>query len=362
MKITSVETFLVEVPQKYPIAPYQSRYRASSKKDALLIRLETDDGIVGWGETPRRYFGERWSKVELSRLADKVLGRDPTRISAMVAEWQLDGGYLQSAVEMALWDILGKVCKQPLYRLLGGLYREEIELACCMGIRPVAEVREIAKLYVEKGFGTLKIKGGRHPEEDLAAARTIRDAVGDRLQLRIDPNTGYTPDVCLQLARDLEPYNLQYFEQPMPADLLEDSARIRGLTSTPLALNESVTTIEQVRKILDLKAAAVLLPDTYQCGGLWACKLIGELSGSAGIPCVMHCSHDLGPKTAAMLHLVAASPNFSMANDCTYFGLEDDIIADPFHIQQGKLKVPHGHGLGIEVDLKKVRKYQVLGP
>jgi len=94
MKITSVETFLVEVPQKYPIAPYQSRYRASSKKDALLIRLETDNGIVGWGETPRRYFGERWSKVELSRLADKVLGRDPTTISAMVAEWQLDGGYL----------------------------------------------------------------------------------------------------------------------------------------------------------------------------------------------------------------------------------------------------------------------------
>jgi L-alanine-DL-glutamate epimerase-like enolase superfamily enzyme len=208
------------------------------------------------------------------------------------------------------------------------------------------------------GFTTLKTKAGRDAAEDLAMVRAIRDSVGDRLKLRIDPNTGYSPDVCLQLARDLEPYNLEYFEQPMPAELIADSARIRKQTRTPLALNESVTTLERVRKILELEAAAVLLPDTYQCGGIWHCRVIADLAESAGVPCVVHCAHDLGPKTAAMLHLAASTPNFSRANDCTYYGLVDDILARPFEIHQGRLRVPDAPGLGIEVDLAKVRRYQ----
>jgi L-alanine-DL-glutamate epimerase-like enolase superfamily enzyme len=258
---------------------------------------------------------------------------------------------------MALWDLLGKVSGQPLYRLLGGCYRREIELAACMGIRPPEQAQEIARLYVEMGFSTLKTKAGRHAEEDLATARAVREAVGDQLDLRIDPNTGYSPEVCLQLARDLESYGLQYLEQPMPEDLLEDSARIRKQTSTPLALNESVTTLEQARRILDLDAAAVLLPDTYQCGGIWACKLIADLAASAGVPCVMHCAHDLGLKTAAMLHLVASTPNFALPHDCTYYGLEDDVITQRFQIEQGRLAVPDGPGLGVHVDLDKVRRY-----
>ncbi len=273
MKISEVDTFLVEVPQKYPIAPYQSRYRPQSSKKSVLVRIETDAGITGWGETPQRYLGEQFTGVEGRALADRLKGRDPTALEAIYhGDWNLDGEHLQSAVEMAMWDILGKLCRQPLYMLLGGLYRREIELAACMGIRPPQEAKEIARLYVEMGFTTLKTKAGRDPEEDLDMVRAIRDAVGDKLRLRIDPNMGYSPEVCEQLGRDLEPYHLEYFEQPMPADLLEDSARIRKHDSTPLALNESVTTLEVVRQILELEAAAVLLPDTYQCGGIWPCK------------------------------------------------------------------------------------------
>jgi L-alanine-DL-glutamate epimerase-like enolase superfamily enzyme len=325
----------------------------------VLVRIETDTGLVGWGETPQRYLGEQFTGQEGRALAQQLRGRDPTAIAALYADWNLDGAHLQSAVEMAMYDILGKACSQPVYQLLGGLFRREIELAACMGIRPANEAAEIAQLYVDMGFSTLKTKAGRQPEEDLAMVRAIRDAVGDRLKLRIDPNTGYSPQVCEQLARDLEPYNLQYFEQPMPADMLEDSARIRKLTTTPLALNESVTTLDVVRRILDLDAAAYLLPDTYQCGGMWACRLIADLAASAKVPCIVHCSHDLGPKTAAMLHLAAATPNFSLANDCTYYGLVDDVLSQPFQIQHGRLSVPTEPGLGINVDLAKVRKYQL---
>ena len=200
---------------------------------------------------------------------------------------------------------------------------------------------------------------GRDPKEDLALVRGVRDAVGDRLKLRIDPNRGYSPEVSERLAKDLEPYGLEYLEQPMPADLIDDSARIRHLTTTPLALNESVTTIPVVREILDKHAADVLLPDTYQCGGIKAVKVVGDLAASAGVPCVMHCAHDLGLKTASMLHVAASTASFSLANDSTYYSLEDDILTERLPIEQGRMRVPQAPGLGVQVDPARVRKYQL---
>jgi L-alanine-DL-glutamate epimerase-like enolase superfamily enzyme len=327
-----------------------------------LARIETDEGIVGWGETPQRLSFQNarsFTGEEAAQLRPLVIGRDPTAIEELYAEWGIEGAYLQSLVEMACWDILGKLCGQPLYRILGGLVRSEVEVTCCMGIRPPEEAAAIARQYVEMGFSTLKTKAGRNPAEDLAMVKAIREAVGDRLNLRIDPNTGYTPEQALQLARDLEPYDLQYFEQPMADDLLEESAQIRGQTKTPLALNESVTTLAQVRKILDLEAADYLLPDTYQCGGILAVKLVGQVAASAGVPCIFHCAHDLGLRTATMLHVAASSPNFPLANDCTYYGLESDIITEPFQIRQGKLPVPEKPGLGVEIDRGLLKKYLV---
>src|SRR5262249_42660898 len=223
-----------------------------------------------------------------------------------------------------------KATGQPLYKLLGGAVRKRIELAACMGIRPYDEAKAIARRYVDMGFTTLKTKAGRRAEEDLDMVRGIRDGVGDRLKLRIDPNQGYAPEVAYPLARDLERYNLEYFEQPMPLGLIADAARLRRHTTTPIGLNESVTTPDVVLQILQLHAADVVLPDTYQCAGILAVKKVAALCEAACVPCVFHCAHDLGLKTAAMLHVVASSPGFMLANDCTYYGLEDDII-DPLH-------------------------------
>ncbi|MCA9026683.1 MAG: mandelate racemase/muconate lactonizing enzyme family protein [Planctomycetaceae bacterium] len=362
MKITQVDAFVIDVPQKHATFPYQSRYLATSTTGALLIRLETDNGLVGWGESPQilSFYGQpALSAGVVESLRSILLGKDAGAIEALYAEGWVDHVRVQSAVEMAMWDILGKACGQPLYRLLGGPVRKQIELACCMGIQPYDRAGEIARAFVEQGFTTLKTKAGRSPEEDLEMVRGIRDAVGDRLKLRIDPNTGYPPEVTLQLAKDLEPYNLEYFEQPMPDENIVDSARIRTQTSTPLALNESVTTLAHVREILKLNAADYLLPDTYQCGGILAVKRIIDVAASADVPCVFHCSHDFGLKTAAMLHVAASSPNMPLANDCTYYGLESDILKVPHRITRGTMPVPETPGLGVEVDMELVSKYLV---
>lgn len=364
MKITAVDTFLVDVPLQKPVSPYQSRYISSSTTGALLIRIETDAGIIGWGETPQRLSFQNatsFTGEEANYFRPILLGKNPTDISALYADWGMEEPYLQSLVEMACWDILGKQSGQPLHRLLGGLYRDEVEVTCCMGIRGPEEAAAISKHYVDLGFSTLKTKAGRSPEEDLAMVRGIRESVGDKLNLRIDPNMGYTPEVALQLARDLEPYELQYFEQPMQKELLQESADIKQQTKTPLALNESVTTMEQVRKILELNAADYLLPDTYQCGGIWAVKLVGEVAASANVPCIFHCSHDLGLRTATMLHMAASSPNFPLANDCTYYSLENDIITERFEINTGRIKVPTKPGLGVNIDEALLKRYLVKG-
>jgi L-alanine-DL-glutamate epimerase-like enolase superfamily enzyme len=358
MKITRVQAVRVCIPQKPPIAPYQSRYRATSAKEGLLIRLETDDGLVGWGETPEDWLSKSFEGTPEERLRQEVLGRDPFALEAWYAENKLGSSHLASGVEMAMWDLIGHATKQPLYQLLGGKLRGKVELAACMGIRPYDEAKAIARQYLEDGFTTLKTKAGRRAEEDLEMVRGIRDGVGDRLKLRIDPNQGYAPEVAFPLARDLEKYNLEYFEQPMPLGLIGDAARLRRQTRTPIALNESVTTPEIALQILQLGAADVLLPDTYQCGGILGVKKVAALCEAAKVPCVFHCAHDLGLKTAAMLHVVASTPNFTLANDCTYYGLIDDVITPLHRIERGFMEVPEGPGLGVLVDETKVAKYR----
>jgi len=349
----------VRIPQKAPIAPYQNRYKAGWHKESLLVRLETDSGLIGWGETPDDWINPSFEGTPIDRLRSAVLGRDPFDIETFYAGNSL-GSYLASGVEMAMWDIVGKAAKLPLYKLLGGAVRsKKIELAACMGIRPYGEAKEIASSYLDQGFTTLKTKAGRRAEEDLEMVRGIRDGVGDKLKLRIDPNMGYEPDVALSLARDLEKYKLEYFEQPMEFSKIGESARLRRMTKTPLALNESVTTPEIALQILQLGAADVLLPDTYQCGGIVGVKRVAALCEAAKVPCVFHCAHDLGLKTAAMLHVVVSTPNFPLANDCTYYGLTDDIIAPLFTIDRGTMAVPEGFGLGVNVDDAKIKRYQV---
>ncbi len=358
MKIRKLDAVRVRIPQKPPIAPYQNRYRAGTHKDAVLVRLETDAGLVGWGETPEDWINKSFEGTGEEKLRPQVIGRDPFDVEAFAAENTL-GPFLASAVEMAMWDLMGQATRQPLYKLLGGRVRDKVELAACMGIRPYDEAKAIARQYVEMGFTTLKTKAGRDAQEDLEMVRGIRDGVGDRLKLRIDPNMGYAPEVALQLAKDLEKYDLEYLEQPMHRTLLAESARMRKQTRTPLALNESVTTTEVVLQALQLGAADVPLPDTYQGGGIGQVKKVAALCEAAKVPCVFHCAHDLGLKTAAMLHVVASTPCFTLANDCTYYGLEDDVITPLHETERGYMKVPEGPGLGVRVDEAKVARYRV---
>jgi L-Ala-D/L-Glu epimerase / N-acetyl-D-glutamate racemase len=358
MRITQVAVTVVEVPQLPPLAPYRSHLRASSTTMSAIVRVDTDEGLTGWGEHNINFLPNISARQMEREARGWLLGFDPQNIARFHQECPFESR-LKSGIELALWDICGKAVGLPVAMLLGGIFRERIDVAACMGIQSYERAKEMAAWYVEQGFGTLKTKAGSDMREDLEMVRGVRDAVGDKLKLRIDPNRAYSPQQALELARRLEPYNLQYFEQPIPAEPLTDAVWLRNQTTVPIALNESVVGPASVLEILKAEAAAFILPDTHIAGGILPCVTIGRICEAARIPCIMHCGHDLGPKTAAMLHVAAACPAYSLANDTTYYGLEDDVITERFSIERGTIAVPTKPGLGIEGDLDRLQRYKV---
>ena len=356
MRITGVAIQVVEVPQVAPVAPYRSHLRSSSTTRSAITRVETDAGLVGWGEHNVNFLPDVRGRPMQRQAEEWLVGRDPLNLELFHRDCPLETR-LKSGVEMALWDVCGKAAGVPLAVLLGGIIRREVELAACMGIQSYERARELAAWYVEQGFTTLKTKAGSDMQEDIDMVRGVRDAVGSRLKLRIDPNRAYTPQQAAELARRLEEYELEYLEQPIRAEPLSDAVWLRQQTRTPLALNESVTDPASVWHILKAGAAAFILPDTPQAGGILPCVKIGHLCEAAGVPCIMHCGHDLGPKTAAMVHVAAACPAYSLANDSTYYGLASDITLEPLAIVRGRIAVPDRPGLGVEGDPEKLAAY-----
>lgn len=358
MRVTAVAVFVVEVPQVPPIAPYRSHLRTSSTTQSAIVRVDTDEGIIGWGEHNVNFLPDTSARRMQHEAEHWLIGRDPQNINRFHQDCPFESR-LKSGIELALWDICGRAAGVPVAMLLGGILRPRVEVAACMGIQTYERAGEIAAFYVEQGFGTLKTKAGADMTEDVEMVRGIRDAVGDKLKLRVDPNRAYSPPRALELAQALKSYNLEYLEQPIPAEPLTDASWLRRVTRVPIALNESVVGPSSVLDILQADAAAFILPDTHIAGGILPCVTIGRICEAANMQCIMHCGHDLGPKTAAMLHVAASCAAYSMANDTTYYGLEDDVITERLAIESGTMAVPEKPGLGVEVDPERLARYKI---
>jgi L-alanine-DL-glutamate epimerase-like enolase superfamily enzyme len=360
MRVVAVSVTIVELPQTSPLAPYRSHLRSSSTTQSGIVGVTVEDGLTGWGEYNVNFLPNLSSARAEAAASEFLLGRDALNLAAFHRDCPLETR-LKSGIELALWDLRGKAFGRSVAELLGGILRPRVALAACMGIQSYERAGEMARWYVEQGFTTLKTKAGSDMREDLEMVRGVRDAVGDRLKLRIDPNRAYSPSQAAKLCRELEQYDLEYLEQPIPAEPLADAAWLRHQTRVPIALNESVVDPASVLAILRADAASHILPDTHIAGGIGPCVEIGHLCAAAGLPCIMHCGHDLGPKTAAMLHVAAACPAYTLPNDSTYYGLADDVLTEPFQIERGSIAVPTRPGLGIEVDREKLRKYRLDG-
>ncbi|MCH8290006.1 mandelate racemase/muconate lactonizing enzyme family protein [Candidatus Poribacteria bacterium] len=357
MNIKQITATSVRIPYAAPVGPYIGRRSAGGQGTlgaaGLIVKIETDAGIIGWGEGTGRFETDPNTVLAEHRVAN-IEGALAAMEQAGIGRGPMSG------VEMALWDALGKHADLPVCQLFGGQVRDEVDFCACMGLKEPAESAATAREYIERwGFRFLKTKAGDDPEHDLRIAEAIQGAVGDEAVLRPDANNGYSPEDAESLLRKMKDLGIRYFEDPCSSQHIEALIRFRTEIGMGILVNMGVGTSDTVLTLLANEGVDIIMPDTPAAGGMMRVKKVAAVAEAYNVPCLMHCSHDLGLKTAAITHIAASTPNFSGPNDTCYHGLTDDVLVEPLKFENGKIRVPSNPGLGVDVDEAKIERYSV---
>ena len=232
-------------------------------------------------------------------------------------------------------------------------------MVCYLFISDPLEVAKAAKAAYAEGYRSFKLKVGLNEVQDIAIVRAVREALGDGVHIRADVNSAWTIGTAKRQLEKLRPYDLAYIEQPLELDDLTGHHQLRIGQPTPVALDESAYTLADVANILKAEAADVLLLDPQEQGGLSATRKCAALAEAWNMQIGLHSGGELGLAQAAYLHLAASCQPMSLAIDTELPYLSGDIITEQFKIENGHLPLPEASGLGVEVDLDAIARYEV---
>lgn len=366
--ITDVEAIPVEIGVKPleegGIAPYVSNHDVVHSRKRILIRVDTDEGVTGWGE----FLVTMESVTATKAIVDAVITPELVGRSTMEIRDFIESFYFPytriypflGGVEMALWDAFGKELGVPVHQLLGGMVREEIPLAYCLGILDPEESATYAQRAYKRGFDTLKTKAGHDWREDTERIAAMYDAVDGNMELRLDPNQGWTPEETVRVAATLEDAGiyLQYLEQPLRVDTSGTYQKLRSRVQTPLAVNEDTYFRYNLQQLVKTDAIDVAVVDIVPGGGILRTRELAALASHAGLSVAHHNGFDLGIKTAAVLQTIAATPAINLAPDSVYYAWENHVLESPLKVSEGTMTVPTDPGLGISVSDEKVDRFR----
>lgn len=332
----------------------------------VVVRVETDMGAVGYGEASTWHVVYGYDQSSLVQtieryLSPAIVGMDPLDLQGIQSRMDraLPKNHMAKAgVETACQDLRGKVAGLPLSRLLGGPLPESIEVVAAVDIVPPAEAEALAAQWVGQGFGCLKIKVGLDLQADVERVRVVRQTVGPMVKLRVDGNQGYDRATAIKACRAFEPYDLQWFEQPLPDWDFEGLGALVGLACMPIALDESIFDPHDVYRAATARAADVINIKIAKCGGITNSLKVAHAAESAGLPCFLGGNIETGVGTAIALHFAASCPNLVPVVEIPgSLVFTDDIVVQPFVPKGGWLSLPMGPGIGVEVDEAKLREY-----
>jgi L-alanine-DL-glutamate epimerase-like enolase superfamily enzyme len=365
VKIKRIEPIAVSLPMAKPIKMAGVELRTA---DNVLVRLETGDGIVGWGEAASAptMTGET---VESMVAAIRYLGRhleglaiDDIAAVASRMNRALYGNYgAKSAVEIALHDALGKALSKPVFELLGGKRRERIPVLRMIATSdPTADVAE-ARRAKSEGYVAFKIKVGTgEPRKDAERTREVCAALGSDVLRCADANQGWSVEQALVYVRAIDGAGLDFFEQPVMGDDLAGMARIAAASSVAIGCDEGVHHAEDLRRHVEARAARGASLKSVKLGGLRPVCEAGRLCAELGMKVnVAGKLAESGIATASVLHLAAALPAIDWGVSPTSPYLAEDILARPLEFSRGHAVVPSGPGLGIEVDEARVQRFAI---
>ncbi|MBI4736007.1 MAG: mandelate racemase/muconate lactonizing enzyme family protein [candidate division NC10 bacterium] len=381
MKITEVKSYALRSPLDQPFAFSQGWVR---QRSATLVEVVTDEGIVGWGEA----FAQGLEPPEIARaviesaLQPLVIGADPLdtevlwhRMYHQTRDYGRKGSVVAaiSAIDIALWDIAGKVRGVPTYRLLGGAFRTRVQ-AYATGFYRIRGQGEASRLgeeavrHYEAGLTAMKVKLGYGVDDDIAVMGEVTRALGERsVPLMVDTNHAYGVAEAIRLGRALEPYHLRWYEEPVVPEDIAGYREVRQALSIPIAGGENEHTLFGFRELLGQRAVDIAQPDIGSAGGFTACRHILALAQAHGVQVNPHVWGSAIAQ-AASLQLIAAIP---VAHHSVFAAepiFEYDRSAHPFrqHLVEhpiqhvnGWVEIPPGPGLGVTVDRSVIDRYRV---
>jgi L-alanine-DL-glutamate epimerase-like enolase superfamily enzyme len=358
MKITNITPRLIEREMAGKLWNPRTRW---AKKQIVLVFVETDDGLCGVGEgwtssgSPRALI----ATIE-DDLAPLLIGQDPhfvTRFAARAfdtTEMSSRSGIVGaawSALDMALWDLIGKAAKLPLYRLLGAA-SERVFTYASAGLygekKTPDDLAAELKGYVDQGFSAVKMKVGGAPlKEDVARVAAAREAIGPDVKLMVDALYNLTPPEALRFARAIERYDIHFFEAPVSTYDVAGQARVHAASPIPVCGNETLAWTWRFRELILADAVHFVQFDPAVCGGIGEGRRIGDLARIFNRPCTLHASSS-SVVLAACLHLGAALANCeSVEYHMLHQWLWELEPAGTFTAENGYLRPPEGPGLGL---------------
>ncbi|GKX30594.1 D-galactarolactone cycloisomerase [Vallitalea longa] len=375
MKIKDIKTHVLHAKLKQPFCFSQWWY---DTRTTCIVEIITEDGITGWGEC----YGPSTVIQEIINVyKEYLIGEDPREIDRhweylynRYRDYGQKGLIVEaiSGIDIALWDIFGKSVGLPVYKLLGGANRKEIQ-AYATGFYPekaedpIKILQKEAEDYMNAGFKAMKMKVGFGVNKDYELVKAIRQVIGMDIELMIDANHAYDSVEAIKLGRKLEDMNIGWFEEPVPPEDLRGYEECKNALNIPIAGGECEFTRFGFKDILANRVIDIIQPDTCSAGGLSECKKIAVMANAFGVRYNPH-SWGTGIGLAANLHLLANLPYNPLSMNPVSPMLEFDQTEHPYRLKlidntifhtNGYVKVPTGAGLGIEVNRKVLEKYKI---
>jgi D-galactarolactone cycloisomerase len=348
-----------------------SRSGVRNTRSATLVQVETDEGVFGLGSCSGN--GELIEVIVGKVLKPLLIGMDPTDIDGFWDKAYVRGGHKEfgtrgigvvalSGIDIALWDILGKVRGVPVYQLLGGKCRDKVPVyATALYPEEPAKVAARARKFADQGFHGVKIKVGFDLDQDIRIVRAVRQELGKDFVVMTDANQGYSLDVAVDAGNAFADCGAFWLEEPLFVEDIAGHAALREKTKAPIAVGENLNTYYAFENFILRGAVDFIQPDVARAGGITEIKRITALAARHKVPVSFHTWGD-GVALAASVHVAAAVQDcIVMELDYTYNPLREELLREPFRVENGCLIPPEKPGLGIELDQDTLRRFAFSG-
>jgi muconate cycloisomerase len=361
MRIVNIRTTPLALRFK---EPYHWAGRVDLGATTVLVEVETDEGIVGIGESTATFPAEGVLSI-LQGVSPLFVGESPFEIERLFSKARFLGGFnyaprfsnlVLAGLEMALWDIIGKATLRPVYQLLGGAFRSEVDYFGFLQGDTADQLAGDAEEAVAAGYSVIYMKIGRGEEKDLQNVAAVRQVIGGR-RLRLDANEAWDPCTAIRMINKLAPFEPEFIEQPTTGQSIRALKQVKDAVNIPIAADQCAFTLAEVYAVCQQQAADVVVLSLHETGGLLAFRKAAAVAEAAGIPICLHGQSVSGVTDCAQHQVGVTLPNLTDGNQIMHQLQAEDLIAAPdITPQSGKIGLIIGPGLGFELNRDAVAR------